>query len=92
MGVFGAWPSLAENGASRAAVDTMQFDGDVYVDMLALYFGFDVSGSYVTCANCGTTWDRDDNGSHNIGWAAQYMVHHGSRPLVFCRPQKQIST
>ncbi|KAF9954718.1 hypothetical protein BGZ72_004326 [Mortierella alpina] len=45
MGVLGAWPFLAENGASGTAVDTTQLDGDVYVDMLALYYGFIVTTS-----------------------------------------------
>ncbi|KAF9572637.1 hypothetical protein EC968_009629 [Mortierella alpina] len=43
MGVFGAWPFLAENGISGSPVDTTRLDGDVYVDMLALYYGYIVT-------------------------------------------------
>ena len=59
---MGVWrvALLGREWESGTAVDTMQLDGNVDMDMLALYFGFDVSGSYVTCANCGRAWDRDD--------------------------------
>ena len=51
---MGVWrvALLGREWESGTAVDTMQLDGNVDMDMLALYFGFDVSGSYVTCANC----------------------------------------
>lgn len=45
MGVVGAWPFLADMGISGCPVNTSQLEGEVYVDILAMYYGYIITTS-----------------------------------------------